>query len=216
MKHILILLIAFYSTNISAQNKSRFSAEINSGLNANYFVRSYDELGGPDNKKYFYKKNFIGTIQGAEIHYQLGSNASLSIGYSRSTNIGKVNYSGDMNGTDIYINDFRIRHNNDFFLFSYDRNFKKDNFRFRYQVGAVFVTMKQQEISIENFASQVVFDERNTKNSGLMEAGFFMGLQYQQKIDNNFKVGVRLRGYYLVSVQTFEAITLTPILLYNF
>ena len=59
-------------------------------------------------------------------------------------------------------------------------------------------------------------DERNSKNSGLAEGGVFVGIGYSKKIDTKFELGLKSRVYYLVSVQTLEAITLTPTLSYRF
>jgi len=44
----------------------------------------------------------------------------------------------------------------------------------------------------------------------------FGGIQFSKKIDTNFEAGIKLRGYFLVTAGTFEAITLTPTLAYIF
>jgi hypothetical protein len=80
----------------------------------------------------------------------------------------------------------------------------------------VYATMHQQEISIENFANQIIVDERNFKNSKLEEGGIFGGVHFQKKIDTRFELGFRVRAYYFISVQTFEAVTFTPTLTYLF
>lgn len=59
--------------------KSRFSLQGLYGLNGNFFVRSYDELGGPAGKTYFYKKNFIGSISGIELDYQLNKRSTWEL-----------------------------------------------------------------------------------------------------------------------------------------
>jgi hypothetical protein len=211
----LFIYVLTYS-QIQAQNFDKFSLDLSYGLNGNFFVRSYDELGGPQNKTYLYKKNFLGTIGGIELKYNLNKYSSLIAGYSRSVNKGKKNYSGNINGVNVFINDFNIRHNNDFYQLAYERRFKKSNPAFKYHVGVVLATMHQQEISIENFDNQVVIDERNFKNSKLQEAGVFGGVHFQKKIDTKLEVGLRIRAYYLISVQSFEALTLTPTLTYTF
>jgi hypothetical protein len=202
--------------HLQAQSSTRFSLEANYGLNGNFFVRSYDELGGPSNKTYLYQKNFLGTVGGIEIKYRLDTSSSLIVGYSRSTNKGEKNYSGTVNGVNVFVNDFNISHNNDFFQLAYERNFKKSNPLFKYHIGVVVATMHQQEILIENFANQILIDERNFKNSKLQEGGVFGGVHLQKKIDNRFQIGIKVRGYYLISVQTFEALSLTPTLTYKF
>lgn len=215
---ISIFLFIFILTfvQLQAQNSTRFSIEANYGLNGNFFVRSYDELDGPSNKTYLYKKNFLGTVGGIEIKYHLNNSSALIVGYARSTNKGEKNYSGTINGINVLITDFNIRHNDNFYHVAYERNFKKSNPAFKYHIGVVVATMHQQEISIENFSDQILIDERNFKNSKLQEAGVFGGVHFQKKIDNKFQVGIRVRGYYLISVQTFEALSLTPTLTYTF
>lgn len=200
----------------SAQKQSAFSIEVNYGLNGNFFVRSYDETGGPQNKTYLYKKNFLGTIGGIELKYHFKNNSALVAGFARSTNKGEKNYAGQIGGTTILINDFNIRHTNSFYQLAYERRFKKNKPEFSWQLGAVIATMDQQEISIENFSNQIIIEERNFKNSKLQELGVFAGIQFKKKIDTKIDLGLRIRGYYLASVQTFEAITLTPTLTYKF
>ena len=56
-----------------------------------FFVRSYDELGGPDNKTYYYKKDFIGSIAGLNFQYKINGKNAVFMGYERSINIGKKN-----------------------------------------------------------------------------------------------------------------------------
>lgn len=207
-------VVAF--SQLQAQKSDKFSLELNYGLNGNFFVRSYDELGGPPNKTYLYKKKFLGTVGGIELKYHLDNISSLIAGYSRSSNKGEKNYSGNINGIDVFVSDFNLRHNNDFYQVGYERRFKKSNPVLKYHIGVVIATMHQQEISIENFDNQVLIDERNFKNSKLQEAGVFGGVHFQKKIDTKLELGLRIRAYYLVSVQTFEALTLTPTLTYTF
>lgn len=208
------LMFLWFSGN--SQQQSAFSLEVNYGLNGNFFVRSYDETGGPQNKTYLYKKNFLGTIGGIELKYHFKNHSALVAGFARSTNKGEKNYAGQIGGTTILINDFNIRHTNSFYQLAYERRFKKNKPEFSWQLGAVLASMNQQEISIENFSNQVTIDERSFKNSKLQELGVFAGIQFQQKIDTKIDLGLRIRGYYLVSVQTFEAITLTPTLTFKF
>lgn len=217
MKPIPFLFILIIITSSAlGQRSHKLSLDVNYGLNGNFFVRSYDELGDPPNKTYLYKKNFLGTVGGFELKYHLNNNSSLVAGYSRSTNKGEKNYTGNINGVNVLITDFNIRHDNDFYQLAYERRFKKSIPLFKYHIGVVLATMHQQEISIENFDNQVIIDERNFKNSRLQEAGIFGGFHFQKKIDSKLELGIRVRGYYLISVQTFEALTLTPTLTYTF
>lgn len=217
MKLYLILVLSFFSSlQTHSQTPSKFSLELNYGLNGNFFVRSYDETGGPQNKTYLYKKNFLGNVGGLELKYHFRNKSALILGYARSTNKGTKNFSGPINGVDVFITDFNIRHTNGFYQLAYERRFRKSNPAFTYHIGLVLAGMQQQEIAIENFSNQIVIAERNFKNSKLQEAGVFGGIQVQKKIDTKFDIGLRVRAYYLVSVQTLEALTLTPTLTYKF
>lgn len=64
---VLLFPFLFYSSVMFAQKEEKLAIEINYGLNGNFFVRSYDELGGPPVKRFF-NKNFIGSIGGLEIN----------------------------------------------------------------------------------------------------------------------------------------------------
>lgn len=216
-KILLIFLVSLISLSpILAQKKNKLSIEINYGLNGNFFVRDYDELGGPVNKKYFYKKNFIGTISGIELKKQINKVSNLSIGYARSINKGSKDYFGNVNGVYVLIDAFNIRHTNDFYQLGYERKFKKSNPQFTYHLGLVYARMQQQEIQFETYDNIIVIQERNYKNSKLEEAGVFGGFQFVKKVDTKFTAGLRLRGYFLISTGTLEAIVFTPTLSYKF
>ena len=87
---------------------------------------------------------------------------------------------------------------------------------FKYHFGLVLAKMNQQEIMIENYDNLIAIDERNFKNSKLQEGGVFGGIHFQKKIDTNFEFGLRIRAYYLISVNALESITFTPTLSYSF
>ena len=71
MKNLFLIGLFISLSPAFGQKNSKLSIEVNYGLNGNFFVRSYDELGGPSDKEYFYKKDFLGTIGGIELKYQL-------------------------------------------------------------------------------------------------------------------------------------------------
>ncbi|MEJ7684430.1 MAG: hypothetical protein WKG06_42605 [Segetibacter sp.] len=50
---VLLFPFLFYSSVMFAQKEEKLAIEINYGLNGNFFVRSYDELGGSSGKKIF-------------------------------------------------------------------------------------------------------------------------------------------------------------------
>lgn len=201
---------------IFGQANTKWSIEAQYGLNGNFFVRTYDEQGGPANKTFFYSKNFIGPIAGAELKFGLSKSSTLSFGYSRSVNKGEKNFFGQINGVDVAIEDFNIRHINDFFQLGYSRPFRKSIPAFSYHIGVVYLRAHQQEIMIENYDNLISIAERNFQNSKLAEAGFYGGFQFVKKIDSRFSAGIKTSVYYLASIGVFEAVTLTPTLSYSF
>ena len=209
----LLIMMPFIS---SAQEKRKFSLDINYGLNGNFFVTSYDESAGPVNGIYLYNKQFLGTITGTQLSYGLNDHSSVFFAYSKSHNARTRNFSGEVNGLDVYIDNLRIMHRNDYFQFGYERRFSKAGKHWKYHAGLVIVNSAQQEISIEEAFNQVVVQERNFGNSGLSEGGFFGGLEYSARIDTKFEAAIRMRGYWLVSIGMFEALTFTPVLRFYF
>lgn len=213
----MLLATALFSMMASnAQSQSKWSIEANYGLTGNFFVRDYDEVTGPANSTNFYTKNFLGSIGGVELYYRLNNSSRLAIGYSRSNNKGRKNGHTVINGVDVWLQDFNLSHINNFFQVLYERQFSKRNTNWKYHAGLVIINSSQQEISFENFANQVLIEERNFKNSKLQEGGVFTGLQFTKSIEKRFELGIRTRIYYLLSTGTIEALTLTPTIAYKF
>jgi hypothetical protein len=220
---VFVLLYSVFSTNVFAQQKKRFSIEINYGANCNFFVKSYDEKYAPSVEHlYLYKKKMIGSSGGVELRYNISKYASLIAGYSRTVNSRRRSGGVINNNLLLQIDDFNLRHINNFFTVGYERPFSKKNTYFLFNVGLVYLTSQQQEITIDKFSNEsgtlidIRVQDRNKKNSGLEEGGIFTGLSFQKPIGEKFYLGIKTRGYYLVSSGTFEAITLTPFLVYHF
>lgn len=199
-----------YNNSIFAQKESRFSIEINYGLNGNFFVRSYEERA-PATVVLFYNKKFIGSIGGLELEYDVGKNGSLGLAFAKSVNKREVDYNNGVNGA---IQNFNISHTNLFYQLYYEKAvFKKLN-NLRFQGGIFYLRMNQQEIDAS--PGGIFAEERDFENNKLEEGGVFAGVHYFKKIDTKFDIGIRTRLYYLVSTNTLEAITLTPTLTYRF
>lgn len=124
-KIIFLLLLNLFSIASFSQKKPRFSVEVNYGMQANFFVGTYDENNGPVTAR-FLKKNVIGSMAAIDAKYRIGKRSALGIGYGKSVNKRTVNYDGN----NIYILDFTIRHINEFYQLFYERNFidKKINY----------------------------------------------------------------------------------------
>jgi hypothetical protein len=212
MKSIMCIFAIVFAVQIKAQTKSRFSAEINYGIQGNYFVRSYNEIGRPDGTA-FLNKNFIGTIGGAEILYRATNMASWGIAFSKSTNTRNVSYSTRINGVSVSIGDFDLKHENRFYQLFYQRKFAKKLPSLTYEIGLFYVRFQQQEVSIGNSVS---FGQRNWKNSKLEEGGAFVGFKFEKYIDKKIALGIKSRVYYIITADQLESITLTPTLTYHF
>lgn len=207
-----------------AQKNSRFSIEANYGLNYNFFVTSYNEVYAPGNAEhlYLYKKRQIGTAGGFELKYRIGKQGNLIAGYARTVNSKRRSGGILTDDFQLYINDFNLRHIDNIYLLGYERPFTGKQPALKFNLGAMYLTSQQQEITIDKFPKgsgsniEAVVKDRNKKNAGMEEAGVFAGFSYQKPISNNFDLGIKTRGYFLVSTGTFEAITFTPFILYKF
>ena len=214
-QHYLLIIFLSFSISCFAQQNKRLTLEINYGLNGNFFVRSYNENAGL-NSKSFYNKNFLGSIAGIEIKCKVNPRSALGVAYAKSVNSKEIDYKGQINGVNVGIINFNIRHTNKFYQFYYDRSFSKKIPGFFYQIGLLYLRMNQQEVDLTNINNSILFEERNYKSYKLEEGGIFFGLHYTKKIDTKFDLGIKSRIYYLISTSSLEAITLTPSLSYHF
>lgn len=208
-------LFLFCST-AQAQSNSKIALKINYGLNGNFFVRQYDEISGPKDKTFLFKKNFIGVISGIDLTYIIGKKSELGLAYSRSINKKEVSYSGQINDIVVAVNNFNIRHAGNFYQLYYQRLVPIKKSTLKLQLGIVYATTSQQEIEINNYIKEVIIQERDFRHNGLEEAGMTAAIEYTRKLDTHFEIGLQVKAYYLMSVQTLEAITLTPTLAYRF
>ena len=211
-KNCLLTIFSFGVLISTAQKNDKISIEINYGLIGKFF--GYDEAGVPQPGIAFYKKNFIGTIGGIEAKYHFGKKSYFGIGYARSINSRTIEYYGRFSGTYVGIEDFKIRHTNNFYQFYYERQVNKKGPELKCHLGLFYLRMSQQEVDINNYA--ISFEERNFKNSKLEEGGAFFGIECSKYIDTKFELGIKSRIYYLISTNSLEAITLTPTLRYHF
>lgn len=212
MKTIYLFLLSISSVLVSNGQNKKIRLEINYGLQGNFFVSDYEEIIIPNVRSQFYDKNIIGNISGLELKYSIGKRLFMGLGYSRSVNKRRINFAPS--NIPIYIQDFTIRHFNDFYQLIFERAFSKRNRNVNLSAGLFYFRSAQQEIDASIFG--LGLEERNYKNSGLEEAGAFIGIQYEKKIDNHFYLGIKSRFYYAISQGHPEALTFTPSLSYKF
>jgi hypothetical protein len=214
-----ILSFFIFITPSFSQNRKflkSLAVEVNYGLNANFFVRSYTEATGSFGRTYLFKKKLLGTVAGVDLKYELNKMSSIGIAYSRSINASPKRFVGHINDVLVIVEDFHLRHVDNFYQAYYERYLSKKLKTLSYQTGLLYLRVSQQEITIDDGNNIILIQERNYKNSYLEEGGIFAGFKYIKSIGNKFNCGIQARFYYLITANTFEAITLTPTLQYQF
>ncbi|NVO30694.1 hypothetical protein [Hymenobacter lapidiphilus] len=210
-----ILLLAGVGTAAEAQQATRppgrVSLQIHYGAVANFQAASF--------KDYSYELQHVrllGTAGGGEIGYQLSPKSALALGYTRSVNMEQkhVAYQNSP-GTFAQI-DFRLRYINNAFQAVYERIIVRD---LKLHAGLLYLTTASQSAAIAPVLvgnqPYISISEINRGNSYAEEGGVVAGLEYSRNIDTRLRLGLKARGYYLISVSTFEMLTLTPTLTYQ-
>jgi hypothetical protein len=215
LRHLFLNVFLILVIKGGTQDTGPFSLEMNFGMQANFFVRSYEE-NSPAYYKAFLNKNALGTMGGADLKCGISKKSALGIGYARTVNTKEINSYDNFNGISIGIIDLNIRHVNNMFFLYYDHSINRKNILWNLEGGVCYVRSQLQEISFPIQRNGVLFEERNVKNSGMEEAGVFAGFKASWKIDNKFRLGIRSRIFYLASVSTLECISITPTLSYEF
>lgn len=159
---------------------------------------------------------FLGTAGGAEAFWRIGQAGAVALGYTRSVNmeLKRVPYTTAWGATQTV--DFRLRYVNNAFQAVYEREIIAG---LRAHAGLLYLTTASQNAQYtgQTTYGAPVFSvlETNRRNSYAEEAGVVAGLEYSRPIDTHFRLGLKVRGYYLVSVSTVEMLTLTPTLTYS-
>lgn len=206
-------LLLTAATSVRAQeagsSSSRFSVQAHYGVNGNFFTSSQvNESSGE-----YTRTNFLGTAGGGAVAYRLTPGSSVALEYTRSVNSRLVHFT-QFFGVSSYAaaTDFRIRYLNNAFQAVYERQFSR-NSNWKYHAGLLYMTTASQSLRT---GPTTYISEINRRNSYAEEAGVVSGLEYSRPIDTHFRLGLRARGYYLISVTTLEMVTITPTLTYSF
>jgi len=205
---------------------SKFDISIHFGAAANWFVDygrpmviedgnivpPFDEAFGEFE---LYQKRMIGTIAGIELNYNF-KKSSLFIAFEREQHIGQFNGNISLdNGTPVFIDDFRLRHLNQFFGFGYKQYWGKHK-RFSTALGLYYLKINQSEVAINVQQNFIALRERNVNNANLEEGGVSLGFEYWFFNSGNFSLGLQNKYYMTLSSMEFETISLAPKLKYNF
>ena len=158
----------------------------------------------------------LGTAGGAEVSYRVGRAGAVALGYTRSVNMELKQLPYETAWGSRQTVDFRLRYVNNAFQAVYERAVLPN---LRAHAGLVYMTTASQTAYYQGQTSYgapaYAIVETNRRNSYAEEAGVVAGLEYSRPIDTHFRLGLKARGYYLVSVSTFEMLTLTPTLTYS-
>jgi hypothetical protein len=190
---------------------NRFTVQVQYGAGANFQAASFRDT--PTELQHV---NLLGTAGGGEVAYRVGQKGAVALGYTRSVNMDEkhVRYQNSP-GTTAQL-DFRLRYINNAFQALYERALTPD---FKVHAGLLYMTTASQTafvapVMVGNLPF-VTVSESNRGNNYAEEGGVVAGLEYSRPIDTRLRLGLKVRGYYLASVSTFEMLTLTPTLSYQ-
>lgn len=223
MRKTLLSTCLFLPFLNAIQAQHTFELNVNYGIAGNFqldYEQPQNEV--PAGYVRFANKNFLGSIGGIEFQWNIkDSKASIGISYDRSSHFGEKNY-GQFISNDTYLEivDFKLRHINQMYSIFYKRRISN---KLILTGGAFFVSPQMQEIEFfttfinsTQTAMLVSIEERNGSNSNLVDAGFFVGVEYYFYKSGNFQVGLQSKLYHATSLGRFETLTLTPKLRYTF
>lgn len=202
------ICVFLFSTFVLAQekeeSKSRLELAINYGIGGNFFVTSYNEQPSQ-----FYSKNFIGTIGGLELVWNLKDNKqAFGLSFDRLVNNGKKNISRTSTNNSITVENFNLRQTNNMYGIFYRKTFKS---RFSASLGFYLFSDISQDLEIYDKSIYL----RESKST---EGGFFLGADYFFFTSGNFEAGIQSKvfSYFAISEFDLEVISLTPKIRYRF
>ena len=213
IKYLTIAFLLFVSINANSQTNNGVELEINYGFSYNPSADYFFETNDPPFGYTFYDKSTAGKISGAEIRLPISKTMSLGLAFNHSVHARTVNFLP--NNIPIYVEDFRIRNFYNFYQMLVQKNLERKNHIFSISTGIYYQSVAWQDIGASIYG--LGLEERNFKNSGLEDAGAFLGFQYSRKIDTHFYLGIKSRIYSTISASaSIDGITLTPSLTYRF
>lgn len=209
------LLLVGCGTTAQAQQTGppvrRLGVQVHYGAVGNFFASSFR-----DTPYELQNVRFLGTAGGAELSYRVGQRGAVALGYTRSVNMDfkRIPYETAWGTTPTV--DFRLRYINNAFQAVYERSVASN---LRVHAGLLYLTTASQSAYYQGQTSYgapaFAISESNRSNGYAEEAGVVAGLEYSRPIDTRLRLGLKVRGYYLLSVTTFEMLTLTPTLTYS-
>lgn len=189
----------------------RLELAVNYGIGGNFFVTKLKD----NQPSYFYSKDFIGTIGGIEVVWNLKDDKqAFGLSFDKSVNHGEKNVSQTLDNNSIIIQNFSLRHMNKMYGVFYKRKFKPE---FSVALGFYLFYSYDQLLEINN--NRFFLEEISHKNrDNYAEGGFFLAADYFFFKSGNFEVGIqsKLFSYFAISDFDLEAISFTPKIRYRF
>lgn len=199
------LFSAFVFAQETEESKSRLELAINYGIGGNFFVTSHNE----QQSSQLYSKDFIGTIGGLELVWNLKDNKqAFGLSFDRSVNKGKKNISRTSTNNSITVENFNLQHMNKMYGIFYRKTFKS-----RFSASLGFYLFSDISQNLEVYDKSIYL--RESKST---EGGFFLGADYFFFTSGNFDLGIqsKLFSYFAISEFDLEAISLTAKIRYRF
>jgi hypothetical protein len=185
---------------------NRLELSASYGVGGNFYVTSYDEQVSSHD----FSKDFIGTIGGVELIWNLKDNKqAFGLSFDRAVNQGEKSVSRTAFPIGQFsIENVNLRYTNNMYGLFYRNTFRPNLSAF---LGFyLFSTINQ---SLEVFEASIYLTEQQLA----IEGGFFLGIDYSFYSSGRFEVSIQSKLYSYFAIQEFdlEAISLTPKITYH-
>lgn len=216
LRHLISLLLVqtLFVNYINAQIKNKnkgFYFKSGAGVAYSFFQTDNPPFQNTNFKDFTIKKTF-GRAFDFEIGYQLKKNFSLSLRYSDHKFSNKFHVRDTMMNTNYeYILDGKLYRNQYYWQLLVNKTFSlKNNNVLGLATGVLFVNDGEQfsteYAGIINLANpSASFHEYRS-----WEFGAPIAIFYERKLKENILLGLKAQAYILISVGTFESISLNP------
>ena len=210
-KHLFYLTLLLFSVLVYTQETkesiNRLELSASYGVGGNFFVTSHGEKEASND----FSKDFIGTIGGVELIWNLKDNKqAFGLSFDRSINEGEKSVSR----TAFPIGQFSIENVNLRYTSKMYGLFYRNKFKTNLSASLGFYLFSTRNQTLEVFENSIYLTEELSN----LEGGCYIGLDCYLYKSGNFEVGIqsKIYTYFAISEFSFEAISLTPKISYHF